>query len=106
MWIVAGAMLALQLATLRLNAVSKSMRRLKRCSQQMNGRMLFLLRFMNKRMESAMGRGLELGLVMLGGYRYVGEWQDKSGAKKMAGRETSQNVVIDNITKGGHRERG
>jgi uncharacterized protein YndB with AHSA1/START domain len=37
-------------------------------SWEMSGRMPFLLRFMNKRMESATGRDFELGLAMLGGY--------------------------------------
>ncbi len=37
-------------------------------SWQMSGRMPFLLRFMNKRMEPGMGRDFELGLAMLGGY--------------------------------------
>ncbi len=34
----------------------------------MNGHMPFLLRFLNKRMEAAMGRDFELGLAMLNGY--------------------------------------
>jgi hypothetical protein len=37
-------------------------------SWQMEGRMPFPLRFMNKRMEPAIGRDFELGLAMLGGY--------------------------------------
>ncbi len=37
-------------------------------SWEMNGRVPFLLRFMNKRMEPGIGRDFELGLAMLGGF--------------------------------------
>jgi len=37
-------------------------------SWEMSGRMPFLLRFMNKRMESGLERDFELGLALLGGY--------------------------------------
>ena len=39
-----------------------------RVSWEMSGRMPFLMRFMNKRMEASIGRDFELGLAMLGGY--------------------------------------